>query len=441
MDNQLAAYARPIRLAFALSLLSLVAAGPPTPAPTPKPPTPITAPLPTPESVGLSTQGLTQAMAVLNAGVAEGRIAGAVFAVSRHGKLAWLQAVGFRDGTLRDRMTPDAIFPLASMTKPIASVAAMILVERGKIMLSDPLSRYIPAFREMQVAVQTKDPDTGVVTAAMERARRPITIQDLLRHTAGMVNGRLAPTSFIGRQYIQSGMYNPDQTLEASIDKLAKLPLAHQPGSKFDYSQATDVLARVVEIASGQSFAEFVATQITAPLKMVDTAFVAPGAAINRLTSPRPDPLTGALPGVQDMLKLPKRIGGNAGLVGTASDYIRFGHMLLGSGTLDGVRILGAGTIAHMTEDHLGAIPHDSPSGIYLLGPGRGFGLGLSVRMSAENAMPGSTGDFDWGGAFGTQFLVDPKQELVAVLMINQQNQFDRYFRLFRTLVYASLVK
>lgn len=380
-------------------------------------------------------------MAVLNAGVAEGRIAGAVFAVSRHGKLAWLQAVGFRDGTLRDRMPTDAIFPLASMTKPIASVAAMILVERGKIMLTDPLSRYIPAFRDAQVAVQTRDPDTGIITATMERARRPITIQDLLRHTAGLVNGQLQPNSFIGRQYVQSGMYNPDQTLEASIDKLAKLPLASQPGSKWDYSQATDVLARVVEIASGQSFADFVARQITMPLKMVDTAFVAADQAADRLTAPRPDPLTGALPWGQDMQKRPLRIGGNSGLVGTASDYIRFGHMLLGGGTLDGARILGAGTVAHMTEDHLGAIPHDSPSGTYLLGPGRGFGLGFSVRLPADNAMPGSTGDFDWGGAFGTQFLVDPKEELVAVLMINQQNQFDRYFRLFRTLVYSSNTK
>ena len=435
MDNKL------IRIAFALSLLTLVAASPPTPAPAPKPAPPIVAPLPTPESVGLSTQGLTQAMAVLNAGVAEGRIAGAVFAVSRHGKLAWLQAVGFRDGSLRDRMPTDAIFPLASMTKPIASVAAMILVERGKIMLTDPLSRYIPEFRDMQVAVQTKDPETGAVTATMERARRPITIQDLLRHTAGLINGRLAPNSFIGRQYIQSGIYNPDQTLAASIEKLAKLPLAHQPGSKFDYSQATDVLARVVEIASGQSFADFVATQVTTPLKMVDTGFVAPATATSRLTSPRPDPLTGALPSVQDMLKLPLRTGGAAGLIGTASDYIRFGHMLLGGGTLDGVRILGIGTVNHMTEDHLGTIPHDSASGTYLLGPGRGFGLGFSVRLQADNAMPGSAGDFDWGGAYGTQFLVDPKQELVAVLMINQQNQFDRYFRLFRTLVYASLAK
>ena len=151
----------------------------------------------------------------------------------------------------------------------------------------------------------------------------------------------------------------------------------------------------------------------------------------------RPEPILWK----QDMLKRPVRIGGDSGLVGTASDYIRFGHMLLGGGTLDGVRVLGAGTVAHMTEDHLGAIPHDTPRGMYLLGPGRGFGLGFSVRLAGDSPMSGTVGDFDWGGAFGTQFLVDPKQELVAVLMINQQNQFDRYFRLFRTLVYAGLVK
>ena len=406
-------------------------------AQTPRPAVPLAA---TPESLGLSSQRLAQVSEVLAAAVAEGRINGAVFGIMRQGRLAWLQAVGFRDTAQTERLKPDAIFPLASMTKPIASVAAMVLVERGRLKLTDPVAAHLPAFREMRVAVEKRDGEAVEIT--YERARRAITIQDLLRHTAGMTNGSLYPNSPVGRLYNEAGVHAPDQTLAESIDKLAKLPLARHPGSMWDYSSATDVLARVVEVVSGQPFERFVASQITGPLRMVDTGFTVPERDHARLAEPRIDPLTGALPPHQDATKPPRRIGGNGGMVGTAADYLRFGQALLAGGVLDGARVLGAGTVAHIASDHLGSIPHDSASGTYLLGEGRGFGLGFSIRLAGGvHPMPGSAGDYDWGGAFGTQFLVDPGRDMVAVLMINQRNQFDHFFRLFRTLVYQTLVR
>ena len=406
--------------------------------PPPPRPAPLTAPADlTPEQAGLSSQRLTQVMEVLNAGVAEGRIAGAVFGIARRGRIVFLQATGYRDAALAEPMRPDAIFPLASMTKPIASVAAMILVERGRILLTDPVSLHIPAFRDVMVAVDK--PEGG--EPALERPRRPMLIHDLLRHTAGIAQPGNMATTPQGRAMAAARVLDPAITLAESVERIARIPLIAHPGTLWSYSASPDVLARVVEVASGMRFERFVALNITQPLRMADTGFSAPAQDWQRLAEPRADPLTGQPPPAQDGRRHPVRIGGSSGLVGTAGDYLRFGQMILGGGTLDGVRILGAGTVAHMTADHLGPIRHDSPSGQYLLGPGRGFGLGFAVRLAAgEHPAPGSPGDLDWGGAFGTQFVIDPKQELVAVLMINQLNQFDRYFRLFRNLVYQAIV-
>ncbi len=418
---------------------------PPAPAPAapaapavaaPTPAAPLAAPPPpaaesTPEQAGLSSQRLAQVMDILNTGVAEGRIAGAVFGIARRGRIVFLQATGYRDAALTEPMRPDAIFPLASMTKPIASVAAMILAERGRLLLTDPVSLHIPAFREVMVATETGE---------TERPRRPILIHDLLRHTAGIAHPLNMPNTPQGRAMAAARVLDPAITLAESVERIARIPLIAHPGTLWSYSASPDVLARVVEVASGMSFERFVALNITQPLRMADTGFSTPATDWPRLAEPRADPLTGQAPPAQDARRHPARIGGSSGLVGTASDYLRFGQMILNGGTLDSVRILGAGTVAHMAADHLGPIRRDSPSGQYLLGPGRGFGLGFAVRLAAgEHPAPGSPGDLDWGGGFGTQFVIDPKQELVAVLMINQLNQFDRYFRLFRVLVHATL--
>ncbi len=388
----------------------------------------------TPDSVGLSVERLQRVMDILDADVAAGRIGGAVFGVVRHGKLAWLEAAGYRDKTAGVRMTTDTLFPLASMTKPIASVAAMALVEQGRMVLSDPVAKYLPSFTDVKVAV----PGPGG-TITLESAKRPPTIQDLLRHTAGLLNAGLYPNTPVGKMYVAAGVYQEPQTLAEEVEKIAHLPLAYQPGSIWDYSQSVDVLARVVEVASGLPFDTFVAKEVTGRIGMKDTAYNLPATEWPRLAEPVVD-AAGRLPDRQDARRVNPHFQGNTGLISTATDYLRFGQMMLNGGSLDGGRVLGAGTVAYMTSDHLGSIPHDSASGRYLLGDGRGFGLGFSVRLATGlNVMPGSVGDYDWGGAYGTQFVIDPKQDMVAVLMLNQRNQFDRYFRLFRVMVYQAL--
>ena len=423
------------------------AAAPPlAPQVGPLPPLPVAVP----ESIGLSAPRLVQVTEVLEAAVGAGRINGAVLGLARQGKLGWLRAVGFRDTAQAERLLPDAIFPLGALTRPIAVVAAMVLVERGRLKLTDPVAAHLPVFRELRVAIvksageksagEKRDGDT--VELGFELARRPVTIQDLMRHTAGFTSGVLTPETPVGRMYVEAGVHAPGKTLAEAMEALAKLPLVRQPGVLWEDSVATDVLARVVEVVSGQPFDRFVAREVTAPWRMVDTGYGVAASALGRLAEPRVDPMTGAVPGQADMRAAAVRIGGDGGMVGTAGDYLRFGQAMLAGGVLDGARVLGAGTVAHMTSDHLGQIAHDSPSGNYLLGEGRGFGLGVSVRLgNGVNAMPGSAGDFDWSGTDGCQFLVDPARELVAVLMLNQRNQFDHFFRLFRTLVYQTVAR
>jgi CubicO group peptidase (beta-lactamase class C family) len=404
---------------------------------------PDTSPLPqaTPESVGLSIRQLRQAMDVLHAEVEDGHIGGAVFGIARHGKLAWLEAVGYRDRDAGDAMRTDAIFPLASMTKPIDSVAAMMLVERGKLLLADPVSRYLPQFADMQIAVETRDSRTGTARTVLQPASSEITVQDLLRHTAGMVNANLLPRTSVRQRYLDAGVTSTDQSLAERVDKLAQMPLAHHPGTAWEYSMAADVTGRLIEIASGMPLDRFVAANITGPLQMVDTDYHVPEQHWRRIAQPVIDPETGQLPNHQDPRHPPKLRGGNSGMVATAGDYLRFAQMMLDGGALGDVRILGAGTVAHMRSDHLGSISRDGEIARALLGPARGFGLGFAVRLAAgEHPMPGSIGDYDWSGAYRTRFLIDPKQDLVAVSMINQANYL-RHSQLFRTLVYQTLAE
>jgi CubicO group peptidase (beta-lactamase class C family) len=397
-------------------------------------------PIGDPDAAGVSRERLEQVMHLLDGEVKAGRIAGAVFGIERHGKLVWLQATGFRDKAANLPMTTDSLFPLASMTKPIASVAAMTLVEQGKLALRDPVAKYLPAFQNVQVAKEWQGGAPGTPgPIATEKLARPITIQDLLRHTAGLVNGGLFSRTPVRVAYVDAGVYQEPQTLAEEVDKIAKLPLAYQPGTHWDYSASTDVLARVVEVVSGKPFDTFIAEVITGPLQMADTSYNVPEAKWARVALPAALP-TGALPRTQDTHTITGHFQGNTGLVSSAPDYLRFTMMLLGHGALNGVRVLGGGTVDLMRADALGPIPHDTESGAYLLGPGYGFGLGFSVRTAdGESAFPGTKGAFGWGGAFGTQFLVDPVRDMAAVLMINQSNQFPRIFEMFNTLVYQTM--
>jgi CubicO group peptidase (beta-lactamase class C family) len=392
-----------------------------------------------PEAVGLSSPRLRQVMEVLDAEVEAGRIPGAVFGIARHGKLACLEAVGFRDRDAGDPMRPDAIFPLASMTKPIVSVAAMILVERGKLFLGDPVAEYLPQFADMQVLVETRDSRTGAAKLVLEPALTPITVQDLLRHTTGMPSLRI-PTP-AGQRYLDAGVNARDQTLAERVDKLARMPLAYHPGTAWEYSMAVDVTGRLIEVISGLPLDRFVAEHVTGPLKMADTGYHAPERDWHRIARSIIDPATGELPDQPDVRYPPKLVGGNGGMVATAADYLRFSQMMLNGGALDDVRILGAGTVAHMTSDHLGPISRDGEVARALLGPATGFGLGFAVRLAAgEHPLPGSVGDYRWGGAYRTTFLIDPKQDLVAVSMVNQRSA-ERHSKLFRTLVHQALAE
>jgi CubicO group peptidase (beta-lactamase class C family) len=397
-------------------------------------------PIGDPDAAGVSRERLERVMLLLDGEVKAGRIAGGVFGVERHGKLVWLQATGFRDKTANLPMTTDSLFPLASMTKPIASVAVMTLVEQGKLALRDPVAKYLPAFKDVQVAKELQGGAPGTPgPIATEKLAWPITIQDLLRHTAGLVNGGLFSRTPVRVAYVDAGVYQEPQTLAEEVDKIAKLPLAYQPGTRWDYSQSTDVLARVVEVVSGKQFDKFIAEAITGPLQMPDTSYNVPEAKWSRVALPVALP-TGALPRTQDTHQVTGHFQGNTGLVSSAPDYLRFTMMLLGRGALNGVRVLGGGTVDLMRADALGSIPHDTESGTYLLGPGYGFGLGFSVRIAdGESAFPGTKGAFGWGGAFGTQFVVDPVRDMAAVLMINQINQFPRIFEMFNTLVYQTM--
>jgi len=386
------------------------------------------------KTLGLSADRLARITAGFEAGVAAGRIGGAVAAVMRRGETAYFEAVGYRDKAVGDAMTKDAIFRIYSMTKPIVSVAAMILVERGRMLLMDPVAKYLPSFSGQQVAVQEQG------ELKLERARRPATIQDLLRHTSGLVYDQLFETTPVKRLYREAEISTRRESLAEKIDRLGALPLAHQPGEVFEYGLSTDVLGRVIEVVSGQSLDEFIAAEITEPLGMVDTGFFVPATQQHRLAEAVADG-AGKIPPLRKVTERPLMLSGGGGMVGTTADYLRFCTMLLNGGVLDGTRILGAKTIAHMTADHLGDKRRDNGTGRYLLGDGHGFGLGFSVRLAAgESDMPGSIGDYSWGGYAGTQFWVDPQEQLIAVMMIQQPNEFTEFWRLYRNLVYQAVV-
>jgi CubicO group peptidase (beta-lactamase class C family) len=329
------------------------------------------------------------------------------------------------------------------MTKPIVSVAAMTLVERGKLFLGDPVSTYLPQFADMRVAVERRDSRTGATTPVLNPASTHMTVQDLLRHTAGMVTPGLPPVTPVRQRYIDAGIDDQDQTLAEQVDKLAHLPLAHHPGTAWDYSRTVGVIGRLIEVISGMSLDRFVAETVTGPLGMTDTGYHVPEGSWHRIAQPMADPATGKLPAQDDVRHPPKLVSGDGNMVGTATDYLRFSQMLLNGGVLDDVRILGAGTVAHMTSDHLGPISRNTETARSLLGPGYGFGLGFAVRLAAgESPMAGSAGDYWWAGAFRTIFVVDPVRELVAVLMVNERNYpIPRWFHLFRTLVYQSIAR
>jgi CubicO group peptidase (beta-lactamase class C family) len=389
-------------------------------------------PLPTarPEEVGLDAAALDRLSAALKDRVASGHIPGAVAVIGRHGKVGYFESFGRLDPTSDVPMGKDAIFRIYSMTKAIVSVAVMMLWEEGRLLLGDPIGRYMPAFASSKVGVVTG----GSLT--LVDAERPITVQDLLRHTSGLTY-EFRGTSPVHKAYGEARVARLKQTNADQVEALGKLPLLHQPGTKWEYSRSTDVLGRLVEVISGQTLGSFLSDRILRPLGMADSGFSVAEADQGRIAEPfAKDPEGGADVALLDVRRPAMFESGGGGMVATTMDYARFLAMLIGNGRLGGTRLLGRKTIELMTSDHLGTIT-GSPD---LLPPGHGFGLGFAVRTSPGLApFPGSVGNYYWGGAAGTTFWVDPTERLFAVLMIQAPIQREHYRVLFRDLVYAAI--
>jgi CubicO group peptidase (beta-lactamase class C family) len=370
------------------------------------------APVSNPEALGLSSPRLARIAAWQQTQVDAGAFSGAVAAIARNGKIAYLRSVGYRDRARTVPLQPDAIFWIASMTKPVTSVAAMILVDEGKLDLAAPVYQYLPEFKDVKVGVETRDPAGGQSKLTLEPQRRPMTVEDLLRHTSGLVYED-GGTMVVHKLYRESGLYDAglarDGTLKDFVSRVAQLPLAHQPGEVWEYGHSADVLARVVEVASGERFDQFLDGRLFKPLGMVDTGFWVPPEKRARLVEP---PANSAIRPDRDVTKPTTLFSGGGGLVSTAADYLRFCQMLLNGGELDGVRVLSAATVRRMTTN---ALPPE-----IRFANGSTFGLGFGIRSDdAWSTVPGSVGSFYWGGVWGTYFWIDPAEQLVAVQLIH----------------------
>jgi CubicO group peptidase (beta-lactamase class C family) len=396
------------------------------------------APLPSarPEQVGLSTERLGQLGQVLRQEIAKGKIPGAVALVARKGRIAYHEAFGARDPATRAPMTRDAIFRIYSMTKPVTSVAIMMLQEEGRLVLNDPVSKFLPQLTKLQVAVEKKDA-SGQPTLELVPAQREITIHDLLRHTSGFTYGGRTTNLTVKEAYAREGVDARDLTNAELVDRLAKVPLAHQPGTAWEYSRSVDVLGRVVEVISGKSLGGFFADRIFRPLGMKDSGFSVPQAQQGRLAQAFPiDPATGDKIALIDVTTPPRYESGGGGAVSTTDDYVRFAQALLNGGRLDRARLLSRTTVAFMASDHLG------PISATIRRPGYTFGLGFQVRKDVGlDGQSGSIGEYGWAGAGGTYFWVDPKEQVVAILMTQAPGPSRVYYRqLFKELVQQAIV-
>ena len=388
-----------------------------------------------PEKIGLCSQRLARLMATLTDEVERKRLPGAVAVVARHGKMALFDSVGQLNPATGEAMHRDARFRIYSMTKPIVSVAAMMLMEEGRLLLADPVAKHLPEFAAQQVALQQ---GAGLQLVPV---RRSATLHDLLRHTAGMTYEFLG-SSPVQRQYSQLRLGSRERSLAEFTRQLAALPLMFEPGSVFEYSRATDVLGRVVEVVAGQSLQDFLQERLFEPLAMPDTSFTVPAAYHGHIAEPfSRDPEGGLQMRVMDVRTDAALASGGGGLVSTALDYARFLQFMLNRGELDGARLLGPRTVDFMTADHLGDIPLAPGGSQAMLPAGHGFGLGFAVRKQLGVApVPGSAGTYFWGGLAGTTFFVDPALQLFACLMLQAPNQREYYRMLFRNLVYAAVL-
>jgi CubicO group peptidase (beta-lactamase class C family) len=392
-----------------------------------------TPPLPQarPETLGLSPTRLARASDVLKREVDRGTIPGVTFMMGRRGQIGWFEAIGRRGPADAAPMAHDAIFRIYSMTKPIVSVGIMMLLEDGHFLLTDPVAKFIPEFANQKVGIETDG------TLELVPVERPITIQDLLRHTSGITYDHTG-NSLVQQLYRESRLRSRKITNAEHAAMVAELPLICQPGAEWNYSRSTDILGRIIEIVSAKSLAAFLTERILAPLQMAETALFASDGNAARFAEPFPtDPWTGEKVTLFNMLERPVMESGGGGLVSTTMDYARFCQMLLNGGTLDGTRIIGRKTLELMASDHLA--PNVQVKGT-LLPQGHGFGLGFAVRTHAGLApFAGTLGQFFWSGMAGTFFWIDPKEDLFAVFMSQGPGQREYFRNLIRSLAYAAL--
>jgi CubicO group peptidase (beta-lactamase class C family) len=386
---------------------------------------------------GFSAEGLRRVGAYLQNEVDTGKIPGAIILIQQHGKPAYYEKFGVRDVATRLPMTDDTIFRLYSMSKSITSVAAMMLVDDGKLGLDDPLAKYIPAFADVRVAVE-KPGENGKGELVLEPLKRPITIEDLLRHTSGITYGFYGDDP-VRKLYAGSNIFEGDFDNAQFVARLAKLPLAEQPGTLWDYGHSTDVLGRVIEVVSGKSLYQFERERLLDPLGMRDTSFyLSDPAKAPLVAEPLPDDrFVSPVAGIHEPAKPRRWESGGAGMIGTIGDYARFAEMLLNGGTLDGRCYLKAQTVAVMTSDHIGpatGIMHDQ---YYYPGDDSGFGLGFAVRTKAEPPLP--VGEYRWDGVGGTFFFIDPKDDMFTIVMLQSPSQRGRIEIELKKLVYQAL--
>ena len=370
-----------------------------------------------PEEVGVSSERLERLDRAMHAYVDRQEVAGVVSLVARRGKVVHFSTFGQRERVTGAPMRPGTIFRIASMTKPIASVALMMLYEEGHFQLRDPIAKWLPEFSEMQVATPATYQELGRSTYRLVHAVQPITVQHLLTHTAGL------PNTYRGITKPEFDLIAPRQqagdTLKDFVERVAQLPLNFHPGDDWEYGRATDVVGRLVEVISGLTFDAYLQERIVDLLGMTDTHFYLPEDKLERFAALyRPDNRAGLSlmegpTGDSRFVREPHTyFSGAGGLVSTARDYFRFSQMMLNGGELDGVRILGRKTVEFMTVNHSG--DHE----VWLIGPGHGFGLGYAVVQDpGTTAVPYSVGSYFWWGAFNTTFWVDPKEELIGILL------------------------
>jgi CubicO group peptidase (beta-lactamase class C family) len=393
-----------------------------------------------PATQGFAADRLNRISSVMKQEIENGTIPGAVTLIARNGKLVHFEAHGFLDGSKTKRMDKDALFRALSMTKPFVSVAAMMLVEQGRLQLSDPVTNWLPELRDMKVIVERRGDAAGAAVRETEPAARPISVHDLLRHTSGLTYTGTAPYPEIREAYRKADIASreTDVSPEEFIQRLAAIPLVYQPGTRWEYGLSTDVLGVLLERLSGKPLHVLLDEMIFKPLQMKNTSFYVTPTQLSRLaevfdTDPMKALVRKEARVEDDPMRRYRKAGG--GSVTTAYDYFRFAQMILNGGELDGVRLLSRKAVEYMLSDHISVLA-GNPA------PGYGFGLGFGVRRYDGVAVtPGSTGDAYWAGLAGTSFIIDPKEKIVGVFMAAAPTPVKHNQELFKNLLYGALVK